>query len=195
MGVTSGEAGDDLLGDLRDAPFPEVLVRVGNARRTGRLSIVTGAATRDLGFVDGSLVAVDGVVVPAGGEDDWLADTVLELCALREGAYSFADDSTVPAEGGVAADEVLARADRRLAAWRDVTAVVPSTLAVPHLSPALAPGARVVLDDRDWQVLAAVDGRRSVGDVIVATGRRAFDVCATLARLVEQGVVTVDYSG
>lgn len=194
-GMATDVSGDDLAGDLRDAPFPEVLTRVEHARRTGRLTVATGPAVRDLAFVDGSLVAVDGVVLPASGEDDWLADTVLELCALPEGHYAFVDDTSVPAATGVGADEVLHRADRRLAAWREVTTVIPSTLAVPHLASALAPDAQVVLDARDWHVLVAVDGQRTVGDVIVATGRGPFDVCATLARLVHQGAVTVDYPG
>ncbi len=193
--ASNGEGGrlGPIAGDLRDASFAAVLVRVAQAGRTGRLEIAAGPTRRVLAFAEGSLVAVDGANVPGAGEADWLADTVLELCALTEGGYRFEDDLAVPATAGVGPDEILARTDRRLAEWVEVTATVPSTSAIPRLAARIAPGATLSVGDRDWQIIAAVDGQRTVAGIIVETGRGAYDVCAGLARLIGLGAVVLDH--
>ena len=68
-----------------------------------------------------------------------------------------------------------------------------TTNAVARLLPHVAPGPPIVIDREDWPILSLVDGRRTVADIIVALDSRPFDVCNTLAGLVDAGLVAVDY--
>ena len=43
----------------------------------------------------------------------------------------------------------------------------------------------------EWHVLAALDGRRTVAEVVRSLGMSAFDVCAVLHRLIVGGAVEV----
>jgi hypothetical protein len=43
----------------------------------------------------------------------------------------------------------------------------------------------------EWRIVAHLDGRRSIADVTRSLGASAFDVCATLHRLVTLGAAAV----
>lgn len=88
--------------------------------------------------------------------------------------------------------ETMAAAEQRLSAWRVIAEVIPSVLQVVRLNPNLPEGVEQVnIERRDWQILAAVDSRRSVADIIALARRSAFDVCSTLYRLAVAGVVDI----
>lgn len=89
-----------------------------------------------------------------------------------------------------ATDAAMDAARERLAAWRVIADVIPSVAVVVRLARDLPPDVgEVRIERRDWQIVAAVDGRRSVADVIALARRSAFDVCSTLYRLAIAGVV------
>ncbi len=89
-----------------------------------------------------------------------------------------------------ATDAAMDAARDRLAAWRVIADVIPSVAVVVHLARDLpADVGEVKIERRDWQIVAAVDGRRTVADVIAVARRSAFDVCSTLYRLAIAGVV------
>ncbi len=190
---------DDPIGNLRTTPFPELLDNIGERKSTGKLQILVGENRRELIFSAGRLVRLDGADIPRTEEDDWVSDAVLELCSLREAAYRFLRedaprrDESEPKEVGLTSDQVLARANQRVAAWRDITAVVPSTRAVPRLAPRLPPGPPLQATERDWEVIAAISGGRTAGDLMVVLDRRGFDVLETLARLARRGAVEIEY--
>lgn len=194
---TSGS--DDAIGNLRTTPFPELLDNIGERQGTGKLQILVGENRRELIFQVGRLVRLDGADIPRSDEDDWVSDAVLELCSLREAAYRFLREEAPRREGtaqnepGLSSDEVLARANQRVAAWRDITAVVPSTRAVPRLTPRLPAGPALEVNERDWEVIAAIGGDRTAGDLMVVLERRGFDVLETLARLTRRGAVQIEY--
>jgi hypothetical protein len=195
VSVQSPGAAHHLEGDLDVTAFPEVLGRIGAEASTGRLEIDAGGTLRRLDFVAGDLVGVDGDPVSVADASAWVADVVLELCALPSGSYRFDAGPPAPASVHLSADELLAGAEERVGAWREVTRHVPSTNAVPRLAPEPPSPEPVVIAADDWPVLALVDGQRSVGDVIVQLQRRPFEVCECLARLVVSGAVVVDYRG
>jgi hypothetical protein len=85
-------------------------------------------------------------------------------------------------------NELIAEAVKRVEAWRMIADAIPSTDIVMRLAPE-PPDAMVVIPADDWRVLAHVDGRSSVAELIRSLGMSAFAVCAALHRLLVSGVV------
>ena len=86
--------------------------------------------------------------------------------------------------------ELVTEATRRIAAWRMIADAIPSTAMVMGLAPE-APDDIVAITADDWRVLARVDGRRTIAELIRSLGMSAFAVCAVLHRLLVSGVVEV----
>lgn len=87
-----------------------------------------------------------------------------------------------------APSDVIDEAQARVAAWKVIAEAIPSTTVVVRLRRDLdAPSISIAADD--WRVLALVDGRATVADIIGATGQSAFAVCGVLHRLMVSGAV------
>ena len=181
-----------LQGDLRERSFPEILGVLDAERSTGRLRVQAGESVRHLDFSSGHLVAIDDDPLDDGRLGGWVADVVLELCTLQSGVFRFDDGAVEPTATSLSADDLLARAERRVSEWQQVTRHVPSTTSVPRLAPVAPSDQAVVIAAPDWPLLALLDGRRTVGDVVIDSGRRPFDVFETLSRLVANGIVGLE---
>ncbi|MEZ5343113.1 MAG: hypothetical protein R2706_17225 [Acidimicrobiales bacterium] len=85
---------------------------------------------------------------------------------------------------------VIDQAEQRLAIWRQIAARIPSTSVKFRLAAELpsARSERTITAD-EWRYLAQLDGRRSVADLINATGESAFRVCSGLYRLLLEGII------
>ncbi len=84
--------------------------------------------------------------------------------------------------------EVIDQAQERVAAWKTIAEAIPSTTVVVRLRRALdAPS--ISIDADDWRVLALVDGRATVAEIIGELGLSAFAVCGVLHRLMVSGAV------
>jgi hypothetical protein len=118
-------------------------------------------------------------------------DAVFDLLRWSEGVFSF----TVDAAGedrldlALTVEAVVGEARRRLEDWGRVRELVPSVDALVCL--AVTPPDDPTLRLEEWPLLALVDGRRSVADIVALTGRGEYAVCCTLAGLVERGLVVV----
>lgn len=181
-----------LQGDLQELSFPELLGVLDAEGAGGRLRVQAGEAVRRLDFAGGRLTAIDDEALDDGVVAGWAADVVLELCTLRSGVFRFDEGAgTAPAGAGVSADELLAGAELRVSQWQQVTRHVPSTTSVPRLAAVAPSDQAIVVAAPDWPILALVDGRRTVGDVVIDSGRRSFEVFEALARFVAGGIVTL----
>jgi hypothetical protein len=180
-----------LQGDLRELSFPELLGVLDAEAAGGRLRVQAGEAVRRLDFARGRLTAIDDEALDDGVVAGWVADVVLELCTLQSGVFRFDEGAGMAAGAGVSADELLAGAERRVSQWQQVTRHVPSTTSVPRLATVAPSDQAIVVAAPDWPILALVDGRRTVGDVVIDSGRRSFEVFEALARFVAGGLVTL----
>ncbi|MCU0265582.1 MAG: DUF4388 domain-containing protein [Actinomycetia bacterium] len=119
-------------------------------------------------------------------------DAVFDLLRWSEGDFSFSMDEPNPDDVGVAlpTERVVAEAGARAEAWQGVAEVVPSPELVPTL-PVVLPDDPVVTRD-EWALLALVDGRRRVGDLVELTGAGQFAVASTLAALAARGLVQLE---
>lgn len=118
-------------------------------------------------------------------------DAVFDLLRWGAGDFAFVVDETNPDDVGVAlsVEAVLADTQARQATWETVSQVVPSPVAVLAM-PVVLP-AEPKVSREEWSLLALVDGRRSVSDLVDLTGSGQYAVVSTLAALVQRGLLEV----
>jgi hypothetical protein len=125
-----------------------------------------------------------------------IVDTVFDLLRWADGEFAFVIDEANPDDVGVSrqVDDVVTEARRRLEAWSNVAATVPSPHTVLSLSP--NPPDDPQLSRDEWALLALVDGQRSVGEIVALLGRGDFTTVSALADLVSRGLLrTGDVEG
>lgn len=210
MQDTSSDGTVALEGSLGEIDFETVLRLIAGSHRSGELAVAPPRPARFVfaeGVLVGGIAEQDGSVIASAArgvdptEDaevrrDTLV-TALATALIPSGAsFRFvlrtSRWSSVDARAGFALDEVLGEAHHRLDAWRVIADVIPSVSMVVSLAPDLPDGLEEVsLGRADWQVLAAIDGHRSVAEIMASLRRSAFDVCSTLYRLITVGVVAI----
>ena len=123
-----------------------------------------------------------------------IVDTVFDLLRWPDGDFAFVVDEANPDDVGVSrqADDVVTEARRRLESWGSVAATVPSPQTV--LSLAANPMDDPQLSRDEWGLLALVDGRRTVGEIVALCGRGDYAVVSALAELVGRGLLRTDES-
>ncbi len=121
-------------------------------------------------------------------------DAVFDLLRWTEGDFAFVADELDPDDLGAAltVEQVVSEARRRLDAWPALAAVVPSPDAVVLVVP--APAAEPAVASAEWWLLALVDGRRTVGELVSLSGRGEFAVVSALAALVQRGLLEVRHA-
>lgn len=148
--------------------------------------------------LDGGASSVPAALVSAGGVPaaalvpvarEQVTDAVFELLRWSEGAFSFGTDAPEPGPADVAlpVTELVAEGQRRLAAWPALIVRVPAPSTVLALTP--VPEVDPSCTREEWGLLALVDGRRSVTELVALSGRGEWDVVSVLAGLVERGLL------
>jgi hypothetical protein len=119
------------------------------------------------------------------------SDAVFELLRWPNGEFAFVMDELDPDDVGTAlpVEDVVAEGNRRLAAWAELADRVPSLEAV--VSVVASPTAEPAFSREEWSLIALVDGRRTVSDLVTLVGTGDFAVVAAIADLAARGLVTV----
>lgn len=122
-------------------------------------------------------------------------DAVFDLLRWSRGDFGFDGAAADPDDLGISLDpaDVLAEARARAEAWSRLETLVPSQDSVLSLPVVLESDPQVTRDE--WALLALVDGRRRVRDLVELTGCGQFAVTTTLAQLVSRGLVHVSADG
>ncbi len=159
-----------LQGSLENFSLDEVLGLLSGTSKSGQLEIAGDRGTGSLTFRNGGLV--DGTVSSPVDEEPGLEDIMFELLRFSSGTFSFVNGEVDPPADGTDVedvDQVLTGADRRLADWREIEAVVPSL--AHHVAPVSElPADEVTITRADWATL-----------VVIAAGCPASTVCDHLA--------------
>lgn len=200
-----------LAGPLAEFPLDALFRLVARSRRTGVLTIgpprpsvfffvsgelCGGVAEQDTTLRDAFAaqeLTVDGTAIQDLVEDQ-LVTAIATALIPADSEFAFIEARPQPdyERFRFGLDATMEAAHQRLEAWRVIADVIPSVAQVVRLAGTLPEGVEQVnIDRRDWQIVAAVDGRRSVADVIAVARRSAFDVCSTLYRLAIAGVVDI----
>lgn len=123
---------------------------------------------------------------------DHTVNTLFELLVPNANHYRFGPGEVhqLGTHFPFGVDDVLNAAGARLAAFREIARLVPSTDVVTRVVPRLPEGAApLTVSAVEWQVLAAVDGRATVAEIIAAVGQSAFTVFSALHRLLQVGAL------
>jgi hypothetical protein len=121
-----------------------------------------------------------------------IIDTVFDLLRWAEGDFEFVQDEPNADDVGVTrpVDDIVTEARSRLETWSSVEKHIPTPDTV--LSVALTPDNEPTVSRDDWALLALVDGRRSVSDIVELCGRGEYSVVVALAELVGRELLEVD---
>ncbi len=158
----------------------ELSAAVGRAATEG---IGVGRALLDAGAVDLDLLR--GLVA------EQAVDAVFDFLRWTDGDFSFTVDEPGPDDVGVAwgVEPIVNDARSRLELWDRACRVIPSPETVLALPVAVRDDPQV--SRGEWALLALVDGRRNVADLVALAGRGDYAVVSQLAALVERGLLAV----
>ena len=180
------------LSDARRVPLVARLVSAGLVDEN-QLRALLEAHT-------GSAVGVTEALITSGQVEDrilsvflreQIVDAVFELIRLKDGEFSF--DAVQPGLSrgvSLSVTEVINEANRRLEEWQLISRRIASPSAVLAMVPSAMDGREGVnLVSEQWDLLALIDGRRTVSEVVDLTGKGEFATCRVLGDLVEAGLV------
>ena len=119
-------------------------------------------------------------------------DAVFDLLRWSEGDFAFQTEEANPDDLGIAlgVEDIIAEGRRRLETWQTLSTVVPSSDVIVSV-PLAAAAPETVLAAEEWTLLALVDGKRSVADLVDLTGRGEFAIVSAVVSLVERGLLAV----
>jgi hypothetical protein len=123
-------------------------------------------------------------------------EVVFEMMSWREGYFSFVE-GPLPAAGGdstlrLPTEALLMEGARRIDEWSRIESKIPHLDVVPALPPAeQATEGMLDLLPSEWEVLAAIDGERSIRTIAAQLGQSEFEVAKIMFGLSTAGTVTL----
>lgn len=125
-----------------------------------------------------------------------IEEVVFEVMSWNEGYFSFAEEveSKVPTELTVRipVEALLMEGARRIDEWSRIENRISHVGVVPSLAPPPeGGGGELDLLPPEWEVLALIDGERSVRAIATELGRSDFEVAKTLFGLESAGVIVL----
>ena len=171
-----------LKGNLAQLSLLDIIKMFNAGRRTGRLDIRQGSKTGEIYLQNGSLVhAVTGIQLGEAG--------VYTLLGWLEGDFSFTPDIEAPEQSiSLSTEQMLLEASRQAEQWEDIKEIISSTEAVFNISPAGSTNT-VSLKPIEWQVLAQVNGQRSIIDIAETLELHEFEVAKIIFSLTTAGLL------
>ncbi len=139
-------------------------------------------------LVDSGVLDRDAVLQVAAEQ---CTEAVGEMLTWTEGEFAVWVGVEDPADIGVrlGVDDLVGAARKRAQEWSDLRAALPEADSVLALVPDLDQPPAVDVDD--WAVLARVDGRRTLAEVLAAMGASPLASGGRLVRLMGRGLVVV----
>ncbi len=175
--------------------------RLGLVRRLVGSGAVDDSALRAaVSRAAGSPVGVARALLEAGAVEaatvreaavDETVDAVFALTRWPDGQFGFDPGARNTDDVGIALEHtwLVAEANARSAAWQELLEVVPSIDGVVSMPVVLEQDP--TLNQQEWSLLALVDGRRTVRDLVELTGSGEFAVVTVLAGLARRGLAAV----
>ena len=151
-------------------------------RRSGRLDIRQGGKSGEIYLDRGIIVhAVTGTQIGEKG--------VYTLMGWLEGDFSFTPDIDSPEQSiTTTTEQLMLEAARQAEQWADIKDVLSSTDAVFNISPSGSTNT-VSLKPIEWQVLAQVNGERSVVEIGNILDLHEFEVARIIYSLTTAGLL------
>lgn len=123
-------------------------------------------------------------------------EVVFELMSWQEGYFSFSDGPVdhrqAEAVASIRTEALLMEGARRIDEWSRIEDKIPHLGLVPVLAPVEGHDqGELDLLPPEWEVLAAIDGNRSVREIATSLARSEFDVAKIIFGLASAGVVAL----
>jgi hypothetical protein len=151
----------------------------GDRRRVGEILVAQGAVTKR---------EVERYM------RQQMETVVFELFSWREGRFSFTDakegDAPVDSAIRVSTESLLMEGARRIDEWSRIADKVPNAHVVPAIA-ALGDGPESPIDLRpnEWELLALVDGERTIREIAALLAISEFDVAKATYGMMSTGLV------
>jgi hypothetical protein len=171
-----------LRGNLAQLSLLDILKMLSSGKRSGRLDIHQGAKSGEIYLQYGTLIhAVSGTHL---GEN-----VVYTLMGWLDGDFSFTPDIEASEQSiNVSTEQIMLEAARQADQWRDIKEVLSSTDAVFNIS-ASGSTNTVSLKPIEWQVLAQINGQRSVIEIAEHLQLPEFEVAKIIYSLTTAGLL------
>jgi hypothetical protein len=186
-----------LQGTFETLSLPEVLGLLSSARKSGALWLDAGPISGVAHLEDGHCQAAEvgdqrGPVETGSALSVRLVDLCFAVVCQESGSFRFVADDRAPwsCPEQVELSDVLVEVDRLLKQWREILRVIPSLECRPQLLDELEVD-ELVIDRERWVLLVAIDGRRTVRELVQRTNRPVIELCQTLLELIEVGAIGV----
>jgi hypothetical protein len=166
-------------GSIQELPVPDIIQLVSVSGKTGMFTLTRGAER-------GHIYLRDGRIVHAELGENAGEEAVYALAIWSTGDFQF----TPGKETDILSIDrtntsLLMEAARRLDEWKVLARKVPGVDSVPVLKPRGMEA--VTLSPPEWNLVIAIDGRKTVDELARATGSNSFDTAKIL-----YGLVTAD---
>ncbi|MBK8004238.1 MAG: DUF4388 domain-containing protein [Gemmatimonadetes bacterium] len=199
-GTVFFEDGAVVGADIRSNPHPlgRLLMQAGRLSEAG---LTATRAKQEAGDPRrlGEILLADGVVTQrelARVVRQQIEEVVFEMVGWSEGYFAFEDgkrgDWPTEAETRIPTGALLMEAARRTDEWSRIEKIIPHLGVVPKLAPVVDTGTPLDLLPAEWELLAVVDGTRTVRDLANVLGRPEFEVARTLFGLATAGIILLE---
>jgi hypothetical protein len=171
-----------MTGNLAQFPLADLVRMLCAGGQAGLVELSEGLNLGGIYLRNGT--AVHAVAGPRTGER-----ALLEMMSWTKADFRF-EPRVAPREETVArpVDELLRWCAGEAAERDAIREVIPSAETILTLAP-IAPPTAVTLQPEEWQAIALMDGRRTMGEIASAVGREEFDLARTLYRLAVDGLL------
>jgi len=171
-----------LRGNLAQLSLLDILRMLSSGKRSGRLDVRQGGKTGEI-FLQG------GAVLHATAGSLMGDKCIYTLMGWLEGEFSFTPDVPAPEKSiQITTEQLLLEAARLADQWADIKDVLSSTEAVFNISPS-GSTSTVSLKPIEWQVLAQINGERSVTEIAGILNLAEFDVARIIYSLTTAGLL------
>lgn len=169
-------------GNLTQLSLLDILRMLSSGNRSGRLEVHNIGKT-------GQLYLDNGIIVHAVSGTQMGEKAVYTLMGWLEGDFVFMPDVASPERSiETTTEQLLLEAARQAEQWEDIKDVLSSTDAVFNINPS-GSTTTVSLKPIEWQVLAQVNGERSVVDISEILDLHEFDVARIMYSLTTAGLL------
>ena len=186
-----------LQGTFETLTLTELLTTLAAAAKTGVLELDAPDADARVHLAEGRCVAAEAAGLAGPLESaEALTARLTEVCFAvarqADGRFRFVADAAPPwsVEDAVELETAVVAVDDLVAQWEQLRGVIPSLDVHPRLCAEIPEP--LTLQPSEWELVVAIDGRRSVRDVVDRTHGGVLDVCQALATLVAHGAIEIE---
>lgn len=178
-----------MQGDLAEYPVPDLLQFIHASRKQGQLILESPAVTRPAGVFFSGGELVHAYCPPVIG-----VPALYQLLAWQQGRFAFLKGAAPP-ERTIHDDlqNLILEGLRRLDEFRVFEAHLPPFDTALHLALDQAASDEIRLTHAEWRLLSQVNGRRTLADLLEASGRPPDEAARLIYGLLAAGLLTGEH--